>query len=127
MATQAQLKSARELVTLFNEGALGKILAERFNGKAGRLYPRKDDEFIMGFESDSVTPTVEQIAKAVSELYVSRGYKLSDTRLNGEQGNYMTIVSANGVEECMFVVVITTRYPHDHNRNYLRVTTDSVF
>ena len=68
------MPSFRDLVNLNEQGDLGAMLAERFSGERGHVYPRQDDDFMIGFKYRKETPSVQMIKAAVVEHYTKLGY-----------------------------------------------------
>ncbi len=120
------MASLKELVDLFNNGALGKMLAERFHGERGHVYPRQDSEFVIGFASEEATPSGEAIGIAVTEFYQGLGYVVKVLRYN-DPDVFVANVYCPKENFGVILVNITTKYPislggpHDH----LRVMTNA--
>ncbi len=123
------MASLTELIELNNNGDLGNLLAQKFNGQIGRQYPRKDSEFMIGFASQEVTPPAEKIAKVVTEHYTGLGYKVEPDKHQGRDC-FQALVFFKAKDQGCTHIVITTFYPlvigKGDKHNYLRVTT-SVF
>ncbi len=68
------MASKEELANLFANGNLGKLLANKFHGTRGRLYPKQDFELLVVFSADIGAPTLEVVEAAVVECYSAHGY-----------------------------------------------------
>jgi hypothetical protein len=118
------MPSLRELTELFNEGALGLMLAERFHGQIGHTYPMKDSEFMVGFASEPVTPSGKEIGQAVVGFYSGLGYRV-EVKKDPDPDVFMANIYSDGRFDGPFLVNITTKYPLTISGplNHLRVTT----
>ena len=104
------MASLIELVKLNNEGDLGKMLTEKFKGEIGRLLPRKDMEFMIGFASREATPSPEDIRETVTEHYTRLGYKVEPEEYQRKHG-FDAIVFFDTRDQGCIYIVITTFYP----------------
>ncbi len=114
----------RELVELNRNGDLGKLLAEKFHGEIGKLQPRKDADFIIGFKSETLTPSTEGIKATITKHYEKLGFVVENPEIAG--GMFECIIHDGNRETGFVKLVVTTRYPlqiggHHH---YARITTE---
>lgn len=119
--------SWEELQSLFVDGKLAELLANKFGGRYGHLYPMKDSDFIMSFGDAPKTPTAQQVAKAVTEYYVGLGYVVEDQD-PGRATYFGAIISCGRhLSDCPAMsMIITVPYPHDGNRANLRASCERV-
>lgn len=116
------MASLKGLVDSNNNGELGKMLAQKFNGECGRTYPRQDADLIIVFESEEKTPSAKDIEGAVTEFYTKLGYQVEKGDCPPDMFE-AAVFCGEKVGGAIFVV-ISTNYPLDGTRNHLRVTTD---
>ncbi len=121
------MASAKELDDLFNAGELGKLLVKAFHGERGRVYPNQDLEFLIVFENEKKTPSVEAIAKTVAEHYRAIGYKVEPSE-HRKKDCFEAIISFDREkgEGCVFGVAITTPYPFDSKHASLRAVCQRI-
>ena len=113
----------QELVQMFNDGKLGDLLVEKFNGEIGRRFPRKDADSIIGFRSQEATPSANEIRKTVKNHYEKLGYTVEIGTSDGK--NCVGLIISHTVRRLGQVsVIITTPYPHDGNLWNLRMTCE---
>ena len=112
------MTKAQELCQMSNEGALGRFLAEKFNGIRGHAPPREDADVLIVFENGPA-PEATAINEALKEFYSSRGFGVKTFAKKDSVD--ATITTDN--EYAMFLVTITTHYPWDKSRNSLRLSS----
>jgi hypothetical protein len=119
------MASDRELIQLSNEGDLGNLIAETFQGRLGHADGRLDADRVITFESDANTPTSRQIHALVLQHYKTLGYdiELEMEGFNMCVGSVRKFDSMNG----LITMTISTNYPLDGTCNHVRVTTDALF
>ncbi len=118
------MASFKELVKLFNDGELGKLIAREFRGERGYVNPNEDSEFLVVFKSDSETPTAEAVAEVVTRHYVGLGYVVCRTN-DPDEACFQAVISHDSIGNTVNVV-ITTRYPHNEGHASLRVTSNII-
>jgi hypothetical protein len=117
------MPSAKELAGLFNEGKLGEFLAHRFTGQRGHVYPRKDSDFLVVFESEKTTPLIESVRDAVIGFYTEMGYTIIPDTFQAKD-SFQANVRYQDDDRVVALLNITTKYPFDHRLVSLRVTTE---
>jgi hypothetical protein len=119
------MSTPQKLVQLSNDGELGRLLAEKFNGQVGHTSGRKDADFLVIFESEEKTPVVEKISEIITGHYTGLGFKVKVVyAFAGELSLMIICDESQGL--AYFTVTITTLYPHGGRANTLRATTHMV-
>lgn len=120
-----KLRKLRELVKLFNEGALSKFIAQRFKGERGHPYPCQDSEILVVFKSEAETPSAQTLKPAIIECYSDLGFSVTPSKEDGRDLFELTFrVEPDDVE--VIHVVITTNYHFDQLHNALRITSNII-
>lgn len=117
------MASFTELLELNRQGDMGRMLAEKFQGRRGELKSRQDEDLLISFRSESETPFIGQVKQAMTSHYTKLGYTVQvDTRSppNMLEAQIYHETIGGGV----VTVTISTFYPFLHDRcNQLRLTT----
>ena len=104
------MASIKELVELFNSGAMGKLLASTFNGERGRVCPNEDSDVLVVFRSEAETPDIIRIKKVITDHYTKLGYRVEPNKL--QSGNcFEAFVYWSSKEHGIIGIVVTTNYP----------------
>ncbi len=112
-----------QLVKLNNEGDLGRLLAAAFHGEIGRLNPKNDSEFLIGFDS---APDTQSIGRVVAGHYSGLGYSVNiEESRSGSPNTFGCFVHTDDGDDMSLYIVITTNYPltPGDNHTHIRVTT----
>lgn len=115
------MASLPELVALFNNGELGKLIANTFHGERGFVYANEDSDLLVVFSSEKATPSPQLLKQLIKDHYSKLGYVVEFTAgsIDGDLFGVEFRISGDVV----VVVTITTRYPNnDHCRN-VRITS----
>ena len=108
------MTSKEELVKLFKKGELGELLVRAFGGDRICAGPSKDSNFLIIFESNEKTPSVESIAKTVVHHYQSIGYEVRQNyEGNPDVFGAFILCYRDGIPECVFWVLITTHWQYE--------------
>ncbi len=112
------MASSKELVELFNGGALGRLLTQTFGGELGHTPPNKDADFIVVFKNQTDVPEPAAVKTAVEDYYRKLGYPIkSESYSNGSTGFAIVL------DEVIVAITITTHYPFDGAHACIRATS----
>ena len=114
---KALMASMEELVALFNEGALGKLLVKTFGGELGHTHANKDSDFLITFKNETDIPSAKKIGGVVVGYYGKLGYGIE---INTPDDHSLTFSIIEG--SVLVVGSITIHYPHANKRSNLRAT-----
>ncbi len=118
------MASLPELVELFNQGSLGKMLAERFNGQRGYTFPNADSDLIVVFERMEDVPGVVAIRTAVKSHYEGMGYVIEDDETTNDERIYCAHVFCGEKDRGYVQIFITTGYkPTTGNKPNIQITS----
>lgn len=70
------MASSPELVQLFNDGALGDLIAREFGGEKGHTLPRKDADFLVTFSDAESVPSKVALTGCANRFFVEKGYSV---------------------------------------------------
>ena len=124
-----RMPSRNELIELFQNGELSKLLAQRFQGQI-RTYPTKemkDSDFLVVFESEEKTPDAKKITETVTKFYADKGYEVKpDDNSDSNYFGALIFYNRNAREATCISVSITTRYFTSEKSGYasLRATCE---
>lgn len=116
------MASITELVALFNNGELGKLLAREFNGERGHVHPNEDSDLIIVFESNEDTPSVDEINEVVTRHYSQLGYRVILDGYGAKNVIGCSFRSDDSDEYCV-CVTISTSYPFNGKRSAMRISS----
>ncbi len=112
------MASAKELVALFNNGELGKLLVQKFGGELGHTPPNKDADFLVVFKNEADVPEPAVVKTVVEDHYRKLGYPIkSESYSNGSTAFAIVL------DEVIIAITITTRYPFDGKHASIRATS----
>ena len=113
-----------KLVEGNTQGKLGLALVAEFGGERGHVYPRQDDEFAVGFESEGAIPSVSQVKDFVVDFYTREGASVVRAT-TGIPDNMVEAVVFDGERPVIALVIsIKMTLTPGEERKYLRVTTN---
>ncbi|MDO8483007.1 MAG: hypothetical protein Q7S86_04280 [bacterium] len=119
------MASIAELVRLFNDGELGKLIAREFRGERGHVNPNEDSDFLVVFKSDSETPAREAVAEVVTKHYTGLGYAVRPVR-DSDKECFQAEIYKESDSRGFVHIVITTRYPFNKTHSNLRVNSNII-
>lgn len=118
------MASSTELVTMFNQGEFGKLIARTFGGERGHVYQNQDADLLVVFPTEERVPSIQAIIDAATPFYCSKGYKVEE-RSRGEK-TFELLVYFDRTEGCVHVVV-TTPYSQQGADHAVWITTNRIF
>ncbi len=118
------MASLRELVELFNQGSLGRMLAERFKGQRGYAFPNEDSDHIISFERMEDVPGVAAIRAAVKAHYEGKGYTVEEDDTSSGERIFCAFVFHGNKDQGYVQIFISTGYrPTTGNKPNIQITS----
>lgn len=121
------MPSSAELVNLFNDGSLGKLIATTFGGERKDVCNSEDADLIVEFLEKEDVPDIQTLVGCADTFYSGMGYTVSSDvvgSLPGSNGGFVVFFDRR--EGCVHVTM-TIYYPHKGQRNSIRITSIRIF
>lgn len=115
-----RLPNAADLHDLFNQGELGNLIAEKFNGTCGDRPGNQDSYFLIIFESEESVPEGLRLAGVILEHYTALGYTIQQGEVSRDK--YCAHFHAHGHSGPVEFVAITKTL-HEQKLKALQITT----
>lgn len=108
------------LVRMVNHGEIGNLIASNFRCRLGDLYPKKDSDFLIFFESGEM-PTGVVLSGLIAKHFADLGYTIENPcALSGDLKTHMMKISIPEESPLYVLVVIMVDYPQEPG-NVVRV------
>jgi hypothetical protein len=112
--------TAKELISFFYKGNLGKLISSAFNGTMGYINPgHEDSEVLFSFPSENETPEAEEIHMVITESLSALGFIVKD--MTGGKNNFHAQILSPQTDEVWVLINISTQYPSRNSHANLRM------
>lgn len=118
------MASSQELVDLFNEGALGDLIAKEFGGEKGHTPPRKDADFLVVFSDAQRVPSLIGLITCIKTFYTEKGYSVDLVSSGGKTSVLLVYFNR---DQGAVTVTITGPYSQEGAEHAVWVSSSNSF
>jgi hypothetical protein len=119
------MPKSKKLAQSYSDGDLGKLLAEKFNGKVGYSSGREDSNFLVVFQDEVSTPGIFEIEEVIREYCRQLDLEILNPNREVVVGNTLALIARDRLDpwSAFLQIAISTNYPYKGMTNAIRVTT----